>query len=45
MPAPHSRDRVHRISRRTWLKPWRTRSGWLPMAANSVDMAPRIFSE
>ena len=45
MPAAHSRGCVHRISRRTWLKPWRTRSGWLPMAANSVDMAPRIFSE
>ena len=45
MPAPHLRGCVHRISRRTWLKPWRTRSGWLPMAANTVDMAPRIFSE
>ena len=37
MPAPHSRGCVHRISRRTWLKPWRTGSEWLPMAANSVD--------
>ena len=41
MPAPHSRDRVHRVSRRTWLKPWRTRNGWLPMQPIVSNMALR----
>ena len=45
MPAPHSRDCVHRVSRRTWLKPWRTRNGWLPMQPIVSNMALRLFSE
>jgi hypothetical protein len=45
MPAPHSRDCVHRVSRRTWLKPWRTRNGWLPMQPIVSNMALRLFIE
>jgi hypothetical protein len=45
MPAPHSRDCVHRVSRRTWLKPWRTRNGWLPMQPIVSNMSCSVNKE
>ena len=44
MPAPHSGDRIHGVPP-AWLKPWRTRNGWLPMQPIVSNMALRLFSE